>query len=492
MSELRDEVEAIDVEDNDILEFAVKIRDSDLLRYIVTKKHAWEDNRHHFGMEGVPYTETKEFRRIVEKYTTLTVGDAAEKEKWGLLKYFTSEAEDPEIKNLKLTKWLIEFVDNEVGKDVTQLQISGEQGAGKTDFAFLLAELWKFQTNGRVILTNVKDVDGTVYVDSRDALEDWLDKNADREFMFVFDEANKHASGSDHEEVVQQLFELITFLRKKQGNYIIIGHVGTDIHPWIRELTTYIEKHSKKRATVYERLNDSGDPEDPIRTIRNIPKSSLSPDTFDESDWEWGEEQTRQCVGTTKDGDRCGAVTRAEWGENPDLFCDSHSNQDEPHPDVSEEELIGTEFEDGVLDDPDLMEQPEDEETDGEEDIDSDGEDDSHKDTEDRAVMDETGGGRDDNSESNSEADPATETQAESETEEQTEEDDLPDTMEETFEGEPQEESDEPSVEDVPARFWEILEERTGGAYRKATVDDLDTFEEILNQAQWEELHKNL
>lgn len=411
------------------------------------------------------------------------MGDAAEKadSRWGLIKYFTSKAEDPELQNLKLVKWLIEFVDNEVGKNVTQLQISGEQGAGKTDLSFLLAELWKFQSNGRVILTNVKDVDGTVYVHTRDELEEWLNENPDKEFMFVFDEANKHASGSDHEEVIQQLFQLITFLRKKQGNYIIVGHVGTDIHPWIRELTTFIHKSSKKTATIYQRLNDSGDPENPIRTLRNVPKSSLSPNTFDESEWEWGEEQTRQCLGATKDGDRCGAVTRAEWGEEPDLFCDVHQNQDEPHPDVTPEELIDTQFENRVLDDES-------------ESIDGDEDEHPEKDAEDQPAIGDTGGGSDDNSESSEEKseEPDNNIDGDEDEDGSQENRNTPSESDGDTRTDVRDESDEPSVENVPSRFWKIIEDRTGGAYRRETVDDLETVEKILSESQWEKLQEML
>jgi hypothetical protein len=475
MSSLRDEVEAIDVEDNDIVEFAVKIRDEDLLKALVNKKHAWEEFRARFGMENVPYVQTKEFRRIVEKYTTLTVGDAAEKEKWSLLKYFTSKAENPELKNLKLVKWLIDFVDNQVGKEVTQIQLSGEQGAGKTDFAFLLAELWAFQSNGRVILTNVENVEGSTFIDSRDSLERWLDENPGKEFMFVLDELNKHASGSDHEEVVQQFFEFVTFLRKKQGNYIVIGHTGTDIHPWIRELTHYVHKHSKKKATVYEGLGENGEPEGEIKTLRGIPQTSLDFDTFDESTWEWGEEQVRQCLGTNADGDRCGAVSRAEWGEEPDLFCDAHANQDEPHPDVPDEELVGTEFEGMVLNESE--EQAEDEDQDEETEPEHNEHDDrdehegkntSKKKSDPDDIDTTTSRGSDDIEENGSKS------------------------SQEIDEGSDSVVDSDSSVDAVPQKYWGIIEERTNGAYTKENVDDLSTFEQILNENQWNELQEDL
>ena len=423
LSQLRDEVEA---KDNDILEFAVKIRDEDVLRRLIDKKHAWEEHRSEFGMEHVPYVMTEEYRRVVEKYTTLSVTDSADSEKWALLRYFTSKAEHPEVKNLKLIKWLIEFVDNDVGENVTQLQFMGEQGAGKTDFAFLLAELWKFQSNNRAILTDVKNVDGTVHVGSRDELREWTEKNEGKEFIFVFDEANKDATGTDHQKVKKQLFGLITFLRKKKGNIIIIGHTGTDIHPWLRELMDVVYKRSNKVAEIYKEINsNTGEPEGLIRTIRGIPRSSLKPPSMAETEWEWSEEQIQQCVGTNSDGDRCGAVTRADWDEQPDLFCDAHQNQDEPHPDVTDEELLNTRFEERVVDD-----EEEDEKEGGNETVDG-----------------TTGGGKADESE---------------------------------------------TVEDVPERFWSLLQEKTNGAYTRKNVDSLDTFEEVLSDSEWRDLQERL
>lgn len=57
MSDIRDEVEAVD--DNDIVSFAVKIRDEGLLRALVNQKHAWEEHRYRFEMESVPYVHTQ-------------------------------------------------------------------------------------------------------------------------------------------------------------------------------------------------------------------------------------------------------------------------------------------------------------------------------------------------------------------------------------------------------------------------------------------------
>ena len=453
MSRFKDQVEGIDSEENDIYSFAVKVLDEDLLRVLINKKHAWQENRHKFGCEGLPYVCTKEFEEIIKKQTTLNAHNMAHSKNWAMLRYAVSNAEDPDIASTKLVKWLIDYVDNTEGKDVTQIYMAGQQGAGKTEFAFLIAELWLMQNPEGRILTNVRNVDDTIHIEGRDHLQEWLDENEGTPFFVVFDEMNKHAHGDDHQKVMKQLFGLITYLRKKKGNYAILGHTGTDIHPAIRDLCDYIYKESKKVAKIYKSVDESGEGVDPIKTIRGIPTSTLNPDTFDESDWEWSDENIRQCIGTTKDGDRCGAVTRSEWDQEPELFCDAHQNQDEPHPDVPEADLIDTEFE-GYFG--------------------------NEEDAEDDEIIEETTEGNADNSESSTSSEPQNGSDS-VDAEEDTEQADEKERSEQVDQG-------ERDVDDVPAEFWTLIEEKTGGAYNKETVDELETFEKILNETEWDEL----
>jgi hypothetical protein len=190
-------------------------------------------------------------------------------------------------------------------------------------------------------------------------------------------------------------------------------------------------------------------------------------------------------------------VSRAEWGEEPDLFCDAHANQDEPHPDVAEEELVGTEFEGMVLDDSEDQsgEQAEDEDQDFNHESDHDDHD-SLKD----AMSEEFGDEpeeyehdmeiEDDEPEFEGEPAEKDELPFEATTDGETENDgqnksEAPQEMEEGAD------SDSP-VDSVPQKYWDILSERTNGAYTKENVDDLSTFKQILNESQWEELQNKL
>lgn len=323
------------------------------------------------------------------------------------------------------------------------------------------------------ILTNVKNVDDTIFIEGRDALQDWLDENEGTAFFFVMDEMNKHASGGDHRKVMKQLFGLITFLRKRKGNYVILGHTGNDIHPRIRELCDYVYKKSHKVAEIFRSVDESGEGENHIKTLRGIPTSTLNPDTFDESDWSWSDENVRQCLGTNSDGDRCGAVTRSDWDEEPDLFCDAHQNQSEPHEDVLDEELIDTEFEDQVQDDSD------EDEVVLEDEPDSAGGETSEETSEDQSP-DETKGDTNSQDIESQEDTSGEDEKSESQTQgsDQSEQDDQPSTSS--------------NLDDVPQEYWDEIEEQTGGLYSEANVDSLERVKQLLTDSSTTELEAEL
>jgi len=346
-SDLRDETEGKD-DSNHLYSWAVKVLDDELSRILADKKESWEEWKDVVATTDKIYEETKEYRRIVSKATTLNATQAAKSERFTLLKYFTSRAESPELKHLKLVRRLLNWILPQRDSDVTQIYMTGEQGAGKTNFAILLAEQWLLANPDGKILTNIKSLNRGVYIEGMDALDEWLEDNEGTPFLFLFDEANKHASGvGDSSQVEGQLFPLVTLIRKRGGHYIIIGHVANDIHRWIRELCDFVHKESHKLARVYNGVKD-GEPEGLKHTFRGIPETSLEYDDGEESDWDWSDDRIRQCIGTTKDGERCGATMRFEYGEEVEYFCDSHKQQDEPHEEVAPPELRETPYEEYI------------------------------------------------------------------------------------------------------------------------------------------------
>ncbi|RDZ64034.1 hypothetical protein C5B90_13105 [Haloferax sp. Atlit-12N] len=341
---MRDEVEGKD-DANHLYEWAVKVLDEELSRILADKKEAWREWKDTVATTDIPYEETKEYRRIVSKATTLNATQAAKSERMMLLKYFTSRAESPELKHTRLWKWLIEYVSPSEDDYVTQY-LSGDMGAGKTDFAIFEAELWKLSHPDGVILSNITSLRQATTVENMDELDEWIENNPDTEFFFVFDEANKHASGTgDSSAVEDQLFPMVTFIRKNDGNMVIIGHGTKDIHKWVRELCDFVYKDSKKVAKFYKTIGSDGEPEGQFKTLRNIPPTKYDFDTNEVTDWSWSEDSAIKCIGENKEGDRCGTMIHIPYGEEPEYFCDRHKGQNSPHPDVPAAELEDTPFE---------------------------------------------------------------------------------------------------------------------------------------------------
>ena len=346
-SDLRDETEGKD-DSNHLYSWAVKVLDDELSRILADKKESWEEWKDVVATTDKLYEETKEYRRIVSKATTLNATQAAKSERFTLLKYFTSRAESPELKHLKLTRRLLNWILPQRDSDVTQIYMTGEQGAGKSNFAILLGQIWLLANPNGKLLSNIESLSRATYIDGMDSLDEWLEENEGTPFLFIFDEANKHASGvGDSSQVEGQLFPLVTLIRKRGGHYIIIGHVANDIHRWIRELCDFVHKESHKVARVYNGVKD-GEPEGLKHTFRGIPETSLDYDDGEESDWDWSDDRVRQCIGTTQDGERCGAVIRIPYGEEPEYFCDSHKQQTEPHEEVAPPELRETPYEEFI------------------------------------------------------------------------------------------------------------------------------------------------
>ncbi|QRV16030.1 AAA family ATPase [Haloterrigena salifodinae] len=464
LGRLKDEVEAIDTDENDIIEFAVKVRDTDLLRVLVNKQFAWKDYRDEFGMEGVPYNQTKEFKEIVRKYTTLTTGEAVEKEKWAMLKYLTASAEQPRARDLKLVKWLIKDINRD--RDDPYLQyLAGNMGNGKTDFALLIAEIWQDITGGTIV-TNIESCKNAVFVAGQDELDEWLDKNPNKKFIFVFDEASDTADGrGDSTAVTAQLSPFLKYIRKNDGNMIIIGHTGKDVHAEVRRLCDFIQKESKKVARFFKSVDEDGNGEGLKKTFRGIPPTTLEYDTNEDSDWSWSDEMLQRCLGTNSNGDWCGSRFDTENGR---VLCDTHQHQDEPHPDVPDSALEGTKFEDFMSEDTDDEEEPEDEETPALPAADVDDEEEEESDenrTDDDEIESET-------STSQNTVDDSPESSEQSE------------AMEDENEG--------GDLDEVPDQYWDIVEDRTGGAYTRDNVDSLEQLEQLLNNTQWNRLQSQL
>lgn len=445
-SDLRDEVEGKD-DANHLYSWAVKVLDEELSRILADKKRAWEEWKDEIATTNISYEETEEFHRIVSKNTTVNATQSTKSERMEMLKYLTARAESPELKHKRLWQWLYQYLRTHGEEYITQ-HLSGDMGAGKTDFALFEAEIWKQNHPDGEILSNIESFEKATTITTQDELDEWLEENPDTDYFFVFDEANKHASGTgDSSAVENQLYPLVTFIRKNDGNLVIIGHNSKDIHKWVRELCDFVHKTSKKTAHFYRSVGDDGEPEDKFRTLRNIPQTRYEYDTGEVSDWSWADDKVQVCIGTNKEGERCSTPLRFDYDEEIEYFCDTHHTQDEPHPDVPAEELEDTPYDpvDGEQSDSDSPDAPE---ADGTEPMPSDAGTGEEADEEARAST-------------HSEENPTSQ--------------ESPETEESTR-----------TIDDVPPDGWEIVLDKTG--LTKKNLDDWEQIEEILNSREVEKL----
>ena len=185
--------------------------------------------------------------------------------------------------------------------------IWAEPGAGKSNFALLLGQLWKGQQSGDALVASnirtLKETDEWTASDgeTRDGwianygeLKEWLTQDGDplrndqRPKLFIFDEASSNAGGSgqDGYDTKQKMGPLAYKIRKYGGSLIVIGHDSKDVHPLIRELGTAIHKDSLKEATFYEDVRKRKGRR-PIMSISGIPETDWRYDDKEPTDWSW-------------------------------------------------------------------------------------------------------------------------------------------------------------------------------------------------------------
>lgn len=185
--------------------------------------------------------------------------------------------------------------ENWVAREAGITYLAGHMGTGKTDFGLLMGEVFYESYNMSDkevhIATNIQSAaerrSHIKYIDNQPELQEWLD-DEDGYKLFIFDEASSHATGytGDASKVTQQFRSMIRLIRKSNGNMVIIGHDGKDLHPTVRELADYVEKEDKKEAAVFEAVEDR-EGKDKMFDVDKIPQTSYWYDTKEASKWEW-------------------------------------------------------------------------------------------------------------------------------------------------------------------------------------------------------------
>lgn len=245
--------------------------------------------------------DTELYRRIRTHYETETYARRVEDDPDKLRAHVGSQSDEIDVSG-----WdAIETIRREIVDAHLRLYIYGEPGTGKTRSGCLVARHWldarrrEGESDAR-ILTNIRSLaaeqDPVTHVSNWPALREEIDQTASdmmaREgdpFLFLFDEASSQASGSgkDGYEAKKKLATLTYKIRKYNGSLCIIGHDGKDLHPAVRELAKVLQKETKKKAQLYESINNRN-PEQPItEQIVGWPDSKWSPDEHDPAPWAW-------------------------------------------------------------------------------------------------------------------------------------------------------------------------------------------------------------
>lgn len=339
----------LDADHSDVYRHAGLIQD-DEMRAVVTYLASIYDPNYH---EELPATfwETETARRIIRKFGTEQAQRAVESGHEDLLNYIVGLPQlETDLSGLHTLEWLRDWVTRVAAITI----ISGHMGAGKTDFALLLGEVWShvMEEAGEKhsVFTNIttcEDADETVSRMSK--LKELAERDDDESFLMIWDEASSHASGyaGDAQEVQDQLRRFTRMIRKNGGYLIIIGHAkgGADIHPDVRRLAQSVYKFSKKDAAIYYGIEDRGYT-DKLNDIGGIPQTNWTYDTEEDSDWEWDledeeaeeyddaeeeEPEWEMCRGIRTNGEPCRQPAHAL---NEHGFCDSHEDQYQQYRDL--------------------------------------------------------------------------------------------------------------------------------------------------------------
>lgn len=171
--------------------------------------------------------------------------------------------------------------------------IYGLMGAGKTDFAQLLIQVFYgiYGSDSVHVATNyethIQDEQITHYSRLIEVLEDRHERvladNCNDEFIMVIDEAAQifTGSGSDQQRA-KHLAKLLKLARKARAHIILIGQDGKDIGPSLRALCTFfVEKKNKKNASFYQDVkNRTGINE--FLSLKGVPPTDIWFQTYDE------------------------------------------------------------------------------------------------------------------------------------------------------------------------------------------------------------------
>jgi len=211
----------------------------------------------------------------------------------------------PDVSGLKA----IGKVDELINGPAPVVVVLGEMGAGKTDFACLLAQRWRaLHQDDSLLGTNIRsleaknrwvDDDGDVqdgWIPDYGTLMEWVEQDGDplehsqRSKLFIGDEFSSAASGSGKQgyQTRQKMAPLVYKIRKYGGALIYIAHGERSIHPMLWRVGTIVKKTDKKTAVIADAVRN-GQLADIEGEVEGVPPTDLRYNTKEASDWSWSQ-----------------------------------------------------------------------------------------------------------------------------------------------------------------------------------------------------------
>jgi len=263
-----------------------KIADEDMRELVAEIRYAWD--RAELG----DFNESDLYERMVGKAMDDTLAQAVAHGHKPTMDRFKGR---PDLSNDISGYRTIETLETWIREQgVFQLYLFGQQGAGKTDFAFFLTEVFSRAYSDvehpPAYITNVKSAadsnDGFQYAQKYSEMTEIVrELPQEQPKLVVLDEGSQSLTGSSDQQAASVLAKLLKLFRKRLANIIVIGHSGKDIDPKLRRLMMACEKRSTKQA-VFGHDVQNGEVQDITLRVGGIPETNVQFDTNEKSLWE--------------------------------------------------------------------------------------------------------------------------------------------------------------------------------------------------------------
>ena len=318
-------------------------------------------------------TESRLYRIIDNKQTTEVATEALHTRNQSIIDSIVGDQRRgrTDFSHLKALTWLQNFVKSD--EQVFGAVVAGLMGAGKTDFAGLLIEIWVASNQHRdvIIATNIPSFGNNPtefkqefgaelrFINSIEQVDALLVEGHEArrreeeggpkapKYLLLLDEAAQFLDAKTSQKRASTMGKILRLARKAFVNVIVIGQRDIDIAPDVREVCNlFIKKESKKMATLYETVSKNGAFEDPAMKLKHIPPTSIPIRTTDaaffkfdddyvfqlddliDDEEEQDEEEEQEvvevvlCQGTKKDGEPCPQPAWKGTG-----YCYNHQSQ---------------------------------------------------------------------------------------------------------------------------------------------------------------------